>query len=182
MKVEFLDKNDNRSDSILISGLDSVDYKSRQILSIDSNNEIGFYEIRYEYHISPFKSAELSNNILLVGFEEYFYMFDTITKKNLLSLKLSGYFGHFYHNDSSIYAEDFYQNDNLIYVADATGIYCVNINGAIQWRSDELGLDGVLIMRIDNVYIYGDGEWDPPGGWIDFIIDKQTGKKIKNNH
>jgi hypothetical protein len=169
MRIEFLDNIDYKTDVILISGLDSVDYSGRQILSIDSNNEIRFYEIKYEYHCSPFKSAVLTDNILLVGFEEYFYMFDTVKNKNLLSLKLFGYFGHFY------------QNDNLIYVADATGIHCINIGGSVQWRNDELGLDGVEIKEFDTKNIYGTGEWDPPGGWIDFILDKQTGEKIKNN-
>lgn len=167
MKIEFLDNIDYKNSAILISGSDTIDYSGHQLLSVDFNNEIRFYEIKYKYHCSPFKGADLFNNILIVGFEDYFYMFDTNNNKNLLSLKLSGYFGHFY------------RNDHLIYVTDASGIHCLNIDGTINWQNNELGIDGVEINKFDNQYLYGSGEWDPPGGWIDFILDKETGGNKK---
>ena len=110
----------------------------------------------------------MSNDILLVGFEENFYMFDTIKNENLLSLKLSFYFGHFY------------QNNNLVYVADASSIHCIHKNGKIKWQTDNLGIDGVVINEIDDQFLFCSGEWDPPGGWIDFILEKQSGMHIKN--
>lgn len=166
MKIEFIDNNENNHGAILISGTNSVNYSGSQILCANINNEIRFYEIRYEYHCSPYKSADLIDNILIVGFEEFFYVFDTITNNNILSLKLSGYFDHYY------------QNNNLIYVADASGIYCLDINGVIYWHNNALGIDGVMINEFDDKYLYGCGEWDPPSGWVDFILDKQTGVKI----
>ncbi len=29
--------------------------------------------------------------------------------------------------------------------------------------------------------IHGSGEWDPPGGWVDFILDKRNGEKRESH-
>jgi len=46
------------------------------------------------------------------------------------------------------------------------------------WHNDQLGIDGVIIDRFGDATLFGQGEWDPPGGWRDFVLDKQTGKQI----
>jgi hypothetical protein len=170
MKIEFIENiPENHSEPpILISGEASIDFNGKQFLSLTKENgRFTIYEIRYEYHGSPFKQAEILNNILVVGHDEYCYLFDIGTKRQLKVLRLSGYFGH-------IYLED-----EFIYVADAYGIYCLSKNGTKLWSNNELGTDGVIINDFCDAEIYGIGEWDPPGGWEDFIIDKKTGKKLE---
>jgi hypothetical protein len=103
------------------------------------------------------------DNILAVGFEENFYLFDTATKTNILNLKMEGYFGHLYFNE------------DLLYIADANGIHCIDKTASIIWHNNNLGIDGVIINEFTNSKILGSGEWDPPDGWRDFILDKQTG-------
>lgn len=132
---------------ILISGPDSAQFGGKEFLILDRDGEAeGLFEIRYEYHCSPFKQAIIIDNILAVGFEEYFYMFDMITKSNILKLKTGGYFGHLY-----------FSND-LLYVTDANGIYCINKTASIIWHNNNLGIDGVIINEFTNNKILGSGE------------------------
>jgi hypothetical protein len=81
---------------------------------------------------------------------------------------LDGYFGHLY------------VNENLLYVTSSRSIYCIDDKGNLIWRNGSLGTDGILIERFSENKIYGSGEYDPPGGWRDFVIDITTGKLIGN--
>jgi hypothetical protein len=63
-------------------------------------------------------------------------------------------------------------------VTDAGGLYCINKSGGITWKNANLGIDGVIINDIMDGKIHGSGEWDPPGGWRDFILEEDTGRII----
>ncbi|BCZ45775.1 hypothetical protein psyc5s11_18420 [Clostridium gelidum] len=49
-----------------------------------------------------------------------------------------------------------------------------------MWTAEILGIDGVLVNNFDGERIYGAGEYDPPGGWVDFVINSRTGKRVLN--
>ena len=121
------------------------------------------FEIKYEHHCSSFRQALIVDNLLAVGYEEYFYLFDLTAKKVLLRLKLEGYFGHLYYDTDSFY------------IADAGGLYCMHKNASICWHNNGLAIDGVIIKEFTENKITGSGEWDPPGGWRNFILDRHTG-------
>jgi hypothetical protein len=166
MKLEFIDTiPEGFTDApVLISGASSTQLKQKQYLSLnDDGNVITIYEIRYEYRSSPFKQTELFSTIIAVGHEAHFYLFDIAKNTNIIALKLSGYFGHAYLDKEHIY------------IADANGIFCLGRDGCILWSNNKLGIDGVVIHEITDSEIVGSGEWDPPDGWEDFVIDKQTG-------
>ena len=156
----------NNQEPILISGLDTLELDGIEYLVIDNNEKI-LFEIRYEYHCSPFKQANIIDTILAVGYEENFYLFDLSTKTNILRLKMEGYFGHLYLD-----------NDNFL-VADARGLYCIDKFSIIVWKNNNLGIDGVIINDFVDNTILGSGEWNPPGGWRDFTLDRQTGNLIE---
>lgn len=169
MKIEFIEEIPEyySESTVLISGESSIEFNGKQFFSITKENgNLTIYEIRYEYHCSPFKQIEMLNNVIVVGYEEHCYLFEIDNNILLASLKLSGYFGHIY-----------IKND-FIYVADANGLYCLNQDGTELWSNVNLGIDGVIINEFKNSEIYGSGEWDPPNGWKNFIIDQKTGKKI----
>lgn len=173
MKIEFIENiPENYSESsILISGESSIEFNGKQFLSLtNEKGNLTIYEIRFEYHCSPFKQVEMLNNVIVVGHEEHCYLFDIYSKTLLTALKLSGYFGH-------IYIED-----EIIYIADANGLYCLNQYGTEVWSNGNLGIDGVIINEFRDSEIHGSGEWDPPGGWEDFIIDQKTGKRIEKRN
>lgn len=73
--------------------------------------------------------------------------------------------------------DSLYSDNNLFYVADASGLRCIDKKGNILWTNPALGIDGVVIYEFTDNKILGSGEFDPPGGWEDFAIDKKTGLK-----
>jgi hypothetical protein len=150
---------------ILISGSDTLELICKEYLIID-NYKSSIFEIRYENHCSPFKQAFLVDTILAVGHEEHFYLFDLTTSTNVLRLKMKGYFGHQY-----LY-------ENYFYVSDAGGLYCIDMYGYIRWENSNLGIDGVIIDSFTDNKIFGRGEWGPPGGWRDFVLDIESGVSI----
>ena len=87
-------------------------------------------------------------------------------KSNLLRLEMSGYFGHLYFDN------------NQFLVACACGLYSINKLGKINWQNLSLGIDGFIVTDFTDNKIYGSGDWDPPGGWKDFILDNRTGVVI----
>jgi hypothetical protein len=152
---------------LVISGHSSFEFDNSEYLVVEDANDVTVFEIKYKYHCSPFKQAALINQLLLAGHECHFYLYDLLTNKNVLTLEMSGYFGHFY----------FYKD--LIYVADANSLTCLNKEGNVFWKNSGLGIDGVIVQKFDDDKIYGSGEFDPPGGWSDFVLDLKTGKKVK---
>ncbi|UPT66264.1 MAG: hypothetical protein M0D57_17570 [Sphingobacteriales bacterium JAD_PAG50586_3] len=124
------------------------------------------FEIRFEYHCSPFKEAAIIDNVIGVGHEARFYMLNLADNKLLCKLEVDGYFGHIY------------TNNGLFYVADASYLHCINTKGEAVWKSNPLGIDGVIVEDFDETFISGAGEWDPPDGWRDFKLDLVTGKII----
>ena len=150
---------------ILISGRQSLKYHNMSFL-IDEISAIA-YQINYEFHCSPFKQALYIHELLAVGFEENFYLFNLSNQGNLLNLQLSGYFGQFYFEE------------DLFYIADANGLTCVNLKGDMIWKNITLGVDGVKIDGFTNDQIYGSGEFDPPSDWKDFVIRKKDGVNVE---
>ena len=155
--------------TILISGDELFSATERKYLVATRDEGIEHvYEIRYQYDSGSFRDAMITDDILVVGFGEYFYLFDLAANVNLIRLKMYWYFGYLYHNNK------------LFFVADARGIHCINTKGSIVWQNDQLGIDGVIIKEFTANRIFGIGEWDPPGGWLEFIIDKLTGTVVKS--
>lgn len=135
----------------------------------EGNSIQDVFEIRFEYHCSPFRQAFILEECLAVGYEEHFYLYDLKQDLNLTTIKMDGYFSKLYFDFDSFY------------VSSASSIYRVTKNGSIVWINTNLGIDGVLINRFDNGKIFGSGEWDPPGRWRDFILNKVDGSLINQN-
>ncbi len=169
MTIEFIDNlpDDLILKPVLISGATSVDYSNHTYLKLSDADTTSLYQIKYEVHCSPFKEALTVDNLLAVGHEEYFYLFDKLLNKNILQLKMNGYFGHLYFDTGHFY------------IADANGIHCIDKTGKIRWANSRLAVDGVIVNQFTDNRIIGSGELDPPDGWEDFILDKETGIDTK---
>jgi hypothetical protein len=83
--------------------------------------------------------------------------------RSVATFQLSGYFGHLY------------ALQDRLFVADAERLHCFDREGAVVWRSAELGIDGVIVRNVADGIIEGEGEWDPPGGWKPFRILLSSG-------
>lgn len=62
-----------------------------------------------------------------------------------------------------------------VLVASASELLSFGHDGALQWRSARLGIDGVIVKSLKDGLIDGSGEWDPPGGWQSFRLCAVTG-------
>lgn len=137
-----------------------------EYLVVQKEQETHAFEIRYEQHCGPFKEAAFFGDLLAVGLHGHFYLYNHRTKQTVSAVKMNGYFGHFYGDQ------------HLVFIADACGLHCITKEGIVLWYRDDLGVDGVTVEKITEDKIYGSGEQDPPGGWRDFVLDKQTGRPI----
>lgn len=137
-----------------------------EYLVVRDGEQTRAFEIPYEYHCGPFKEAAVEGDLLLVGHEAYFYLYELSAHQSLLVLELNGYFSHFY-----IHGDHFY-------VADAQGLHCVDRKGTVLWTNHHLGLDGVVVERFTDQHLYGSGEWDPPGDWKGFVLELATGQNV----
>jgi uncharacterized secreted protein with C-terminal beta-propeller domain len=155
---------------ILVSGPDTERFQGIEYVAAEQDgNIIDVYEIRYETWGGPFKEACILNDILAIGLYQFLYLFDLKRKQYIRRYEMAGYFGHLYlHN-------------NRLYVTDSGNMYCITPNSNIVWENRNLGIDGVLVEEFQDDYILGSGEWDPPGGWVDFKLDINTGKQLKKN-
>ena len=84
----------------------------------------------------------------------------------MTSFNLGTYFGHLY------------PSEEFLLVASAERLFRIDPDGAVKWRSGELGIDGVIVDRVSDQGIEGSGEWDPPGGWRPFRISVESGKPL----
>jgi hypothetical protein len=101
----------------------------------------------------------LIDKLLAVGHEGHFYLFDLSKNLSVLRLKMNGYFGHIH-----------FDNEHF-FVAGANGLYCISQNCEIAWQNLNLAIDDVIITDFTDKKIIGSGEWDPPVGWRDFLLE-----------
>ncbi len=152
-----------------ISGKTPPHFRCIEYLVMQDENEKHAFKIIYQAHCSLFKEAAVVGDLLLVGHEEHFYVYSLQAQHNILTLEMQGYFGHLYTAKENFY------------VTDAGGLYNINKAGEVIWHTTGLGIDGVIIEKFTETQIHGSGELDPPGGWTDFSVDKQTGKATTTN-
>jgi len=81
-------------------------------------------------------------------------------------------------SDSFDYFCQLFSEGDVLLACSGRRIFRIGRQGEILWKSDELGLDGVLVHHVDSTAISGNGEWDPPGGWQPFTIALDTGLRI----
>ncbi|TWF42586.1 membrane associated rhomboid family serine protease [Chitinophaga polysaccharea] len=127
------------------------------------------YEIRSQFHVGQYGwQAFLAGQLLVIGHEDFFYLYDLKQQSNLLRLELNGYFGQCR------------EDNGHFFVTDSTGIYCIDKQGRVRWHNDNLAIDGVIINSFEGKHIKADGEWDPPGGWRPFVLDAATGELLSS--
>lgn len=114
----------------------------------------------------PFSDAIRWHDFLVVGWGDCAYLID-IDSGTIVKHKLGIYFGHLY------------PHAEYLLIASGERLWCINRCGSIEWTSDVLGIDGVVVHDVTHGVISGEGEWDPPGGWQPFAIMLDTGHRAK---
>ena len=144
--------------------------RTPDIYYLVSKDEKPYLVVRtYHEYITPFLSFILWGNYILIGMPDYVCYIDlnNFEIKNILFDKEDLYFGYFY-----IYTD-------FLLVASSNKLYCFDYACTLLWKSDELGIDGVLIHDFVDDCLMVSGEMDLPNGWIDYQIDIFTGKQVK---
>lgn len=122
--------------------------------------------------VKCFKEVIYCNGFIVIGCGEKVYFYDL--KNNIHRChKIEGYFGHLYSNHN-IKGSD----NKSIYAASELCLYKFTMDGQLIWKSETLGIDGVIVEKIEDNIISGLGEWDPPDGWEKFRLQNDTGKPI----
>jgi hypothetical protein len=104
-----------------------------------------------------FQEAIIWRQSVLIGFGHHVYCV-RLGPLDVSNVDLGSYFGHFY------------ALDDCLLVASAECLLRLEEDGRMTWKTTPLGIDGVVIHRIADGIVEGEGEWDPPGGWRPFRI------------
>jgi hypothetical protein len=114
-------------------------------------------------------------DVVLIAGHECVHRISVAAAPELLSpLNVSGYFAAFYAPDDLDAPEESF----IALVAGCEYVIRIDSGGNVVWTSDRLGIDGVVLHRMADGRIEGQGEWDPPGGWERFVIDLVTGRTL----
>lgn len=80
--------------------------------------------------------------------------------------------------DALGYFIDFRHSPHWLLVIFGRGLARIDRNGALRWKNNGLGLDGIEVEAISETVIQGRGEWDPPDGWKPFEVSLESGRLI----
>lgn len=125
-------------------------------------SRINVYRARAD-ELFAFSEARQWGSYVVIGFGHRAFIVEPENGRTL-TIQLGSYFG------------DFYPSESCLLIASAERLFCVDSDGSLKWESVELGIDGVVVEKVIDGVIDGQGEWDPPGGWRSFRIELASGK------
>ena len=112
-----------------------------------------------------FEEARVWSKGVAIGFGHCFHFVD-LESKRVTSFDLGSYFGRTY------------PSGEFLLVASAERLFRIGPDGRLEWRSEQLGIDGVIVDRVSGALIEGQGEWAPPGGWRPFRLMAAFGTPV----
>jgi hypothetical protein len=112
-----------------------------------------------------FEDVQAWHELLLIGFGSTLYTVD-FAKRAVCVHPLDDYFGSILTGDAHCL------------VASGSRILRIDRDGSKLWESDRVAVDGVIISSVEVGTVYGDGEWNPPGGWRPYAISLETGHSV----
>ena len=133
-----------------------------------SNDDVPFLRIDLycdSDEIYNFNDVVVWKQFITIGFGYKVYLVP-LEDRQFITIDLGSYFGYLY------------PYGDVLLIASGQRLFCVNPLGEMNWTSEPVGIDGVVIDKIDGQIIYGSGEWDPEGGWKPFTIELDTGQSI----
>jgi hypothetical protein len=83
-----------------------------------------------------------------------------------VTVALEEYFGHVY------------PTADYLLLASCSRLFRMEPDRSILWKTELLGLDGVVVRESGPTLVRGDGEWDPPGGWRPFAVLAADGRRV----
>lgn len=126
--------------------------------------------LRVDVHASrpacfAFQETILWRDILLIGFGDEVHAV-SLSDRSAHTVDLGAYFGHFY------------PITDYLLIASGERLFRMEPDRSIRWRSEPVGIDGVVVHEAGPTVVCGEGEWDPPGGWKPFVISAVDGSPV----
>ncbi len=122
---------------------------------------------------SCFKEIRCVGSIVYIGYGKCVFVIHPSYGK-VETYLLDGYFGHIYSAEEHEVSPQLFS----VLVTSASELLSFSLNGELQWRASELGVDGVTVRSVIADVVTGSGDWEPPGGWIAFKLSASTGERI----
>ena len=110
-----------------------------------------------------FQDATVWRNHVIVGFGSHVHAI-SVADRSTITIPLESYFSHLYPT-----------RDYLL-LASGERLFRMEPDRSILWKSDYLGIDGVVVHDAGPRVVRGEGEWDPPGGWRPFAVFAADGR------
>jgi hypothetical protein len=110
-----------------------------------------------------FQDAILWRDNLIVGFGSHVHGI-SLADRSAITISLGSNFGHAYPT-----------RDYLI-VASGERLFRMEPDRSVLWKSERLGIDGVVVHEPGPTVVRGEGEWNPPGGWRSFALFAADGR------
>ena len=110
-----------------------------------------------------FQDAMVWRDNLIVGFGSHVHAI-SVADRSALTIDLESYFGHFYPTPT------------YLLLASGERLFRMEPDRSILWKSEPLGIDGVVVEEPGPAVVRGVCEWDPPGGWRPFAISATDGR------
>lgn len=101
----------------------------------------------------------------VVGFSEALHLVH-LKSREVHSYPVPMYFGYLY------------ALPERLLVASGEGLISIAPDGVLEWKSEILGVDGVVVEAVMDGIAHGQGGWDPPDGWRKFRLNVETGSKL----
>jgi hypothetical protein len=114
---------------------------------------------------APFQEVLIWGDLVVIGFGHHAFLVP-LHGGQPGTIDVGSYFGHLY------------AKDDVLIVASESRLFRIARNGELIWTSPEVGIDGVEVDRIEDGVVYGQGEWDPPGGWKPFVVRLDAGERV----
>lgn len=124
---------------------------------------------------SCFQDVRCVGELIYIGYGEQVAVFSPRTG-DLASHSLDGYFGHLL-TSSDLESSEL---GSSVLVASTSELLRFDGTGQLLWRKSELGVDGVIVQRVRDGQIFGNAEWDPPGGWKPFRLHLDSGEACRS--
>ena len=131
----------------------------------ENGASVGTVQVQHDYAGAPFRSIVAFGHWLAIGLSDLVVLVHHRFSDGRI-FGVEGYFG------------SFYELADKLMVCSASQIIALNLDGQELWRTEGLGFDGVIIQQHDATSVSGDGEMDPPGGWLPFVLDHRTGHRL----
>jgi len=120
----------------------------------------------YDPDCYAFQDAIVWRDNLVIGIGSYVHAV-SLRDRSVVTIALDDYFGYLY------------PTTDYLLVASGGSLYRMEPDRTIAWQNSDLAIDGVVVSDPGPPIILGEGEMDPPGGWIPFSLLASNGQRCE---